>query len=251
MPNGHFAEVQAEEEAEILSPVDISRARTARAPPGLLSYLAALYETPILSREQERHLFRKYNYLKSKASRLRDSLNRERPSRSVMREIERLHRLAVESRNVILTANLRLAVSCAKRFSTSLNHLMELVSDNNMSLVASIEKFDFALNYKFSTYATWAIRQNSARDYNRERRRQDHYHGDKASDSKKKERTESMDVTDDHGEEPSCAAERREEEAWFAANLGGLLGILTARERFVIELRFGLYCDPLLLDEVG
>ena len=60
-----------------------------------------------------------------------------------------------------------------------------------------------------------------------------------------------MDVTDDHGEEPSCAAERREEEAWFAANLGGLLGILTARERFVIELRFGLYCDPLLLDEVG
>jgi len=50
-------------------------AARAKAPPGLIPYLASLYDVPLLSREQETHLFRKRNYLKYCASKIRESLD--------------------------------------------------------------------------------------------------------------------------------------------------------------------------------
>ena len=131
--------------------------------PGLPPYLASLYEMPLLTREQEAHLFRKYNYLKYKAAKLRDELDPAQPKSSLMDEIEALQQQTVATKNEIARANLRLVVSIAKRHVTPDQNFFELVSDGNMSLLRAVEKFDFARGNKFSTYASWAIMKNFAR----------------------------------------------------------------------------------------
>ena len=89
--------------------------KKSRLPSGLPPYLASLYEVPLLTRKQEAYLFRKMNYLKYKAGRLRAKLDPARPKRGLMDQIERLYDEAVSTKNQIIRANLRLVVSIAKR----------------------------------------------------------------------------------------------------------------------------------------
>ena len=78
-------------------------------------------------------------------------------------------------KNRIVRANLRLVVSIAKRHVTGPQTLFELISDGNISLMQAVEKFDFALGNRFSTYASWAIMRNYARSVPRERYLLDHF----------------------------------------------------------------------------
>ena len=137
--------------------------RHVRIPEGLPPYLARLYDVPLLTPEQELHLFRKLNYLKYKASVLRNSLNVDHPSSLAMRQVEQYYDEAVETKNEIVSANLRLVVSIAKRHIGAKNNLFELISDGNISLIRAVEKFDYTRGNRFSTYATWAIMRNFAR----------------------------------------------------------------------------------------
>jgi RNA polymerase primary sigma factor len=139
---------------------------------GLPPYLANLYaDTTLLDRQQESHLFRKMNYLKFRAVKLRAALDPLRPRASDLDEIERLQNEALAVKNEIVRANLRLVVSIAKKHVTRTNTLLELVSDGNMSLIQAVEKFDFARGFKFSTYASSAIFKNFARAIPDEQRR--------------------------------------------------------------------------------
>ena len=120
----------------------------------------ALYETPLLSKEQEQHLFRKMNFLKYKASRLRDKLV---PSRARVQDIDRIEALlddAAEIKRLLINCNMRLVVSIAKRHAGQTGNVFELVSDGNVSLIRAVEKFDYSRGNKFSTYASWAIMKN-------------------------------------------------------------------------------------------
>ena len=130
---------------------------------------------PLLTRKQEAHLFRKMNYLKHKAARLRAKLDPARPKRRLMDQIERLYDEAVSTKNEIIRANLRLVVSIAKRHVTPTQNFFELVSDGNMSLMRAVEKFDYGRGNKFSTYASWAIMKNFARTIPDEHRRRDRF----------------------------------------------------------------------------
>jgi RNA polymerase primary sigma factor len=145
------------------TPVPETPTRKMRGPSGLPPYLSALYEVPLLTREQEYHLFRKFNYLKHKAARLREGLDPAHARTSVMNEIEQLYEEAVKVKNEIVQANLRLVVSIAKRHVSASEDFFSLVSDGNMSLIRAAEKFDFSRGNKFSTYASWAIMKNYAR----------------------------------------------------------------------------------------
>jgi RNA polymerase primary sigma factor len=165
--------------AELLGPSPepaVSQApRRSRAPEGLPPYLASLYEFPLLSREQERRLFRKMNYLKYRAHRLREALDPGHCAAAQLDEIERLQAEALSVKNQILGANLRLVVSIAKKHAGPTNNLFELISDGNMSLIRAVEKFDASRGFKFSTYASWAIMKNFSRTIPEERYRRDRF----------------------------------------------------------------------------
>jgi DNA-directed RNA polymerase sigma subunit (sigma70/sigma32) len=137
--------------------------------------LAGLYKIPLLSAEQELHLFRKMNFLKYKASRLRSSLDLLRPKAPLMQQIERLHEQAIVAKNEIVSANLRLVVSIARRHIGPYSNFFDLISDGNLSLLRAVEKFDYARGNRFSTYATWVIARNFARTIPAEKRHQDRF----------------------------------------------------------------------------
>ena len=176
IPNPTFSRADAEQDD---SGPDAGRrvaAKKVRLPSGLPPYLASLYEVPLLTREQEAHLFRKFNYLEvSPPRKLREGLDPARAKSSVMDEIERLYDQAVATKNQIVRANLRLVVSIAKRHVGPADNFFELVSDGNMSLIRAAEKFDYARGNKFSTYASWAIMKNFARTIPDEHRRRDRF----------------------------------------------------------------------------
>jgi RNA polymerase primary sigma factor len=132
-------------------PVDEGVARASPRP-------ASRSGAPILSRDQEVYLFRKMNYLKSRASRLKEGLDPKRPNPADLDEIERLLSEARAVKHRIVEMNLRLVVSIAKTRVGSGYGLPECVSDGNLALLEAVDGFDFARGTKFSTYATSAIR---------------------------------------------------------------------------------------------
>jgi len=245
IPNEEFGRIirSQKREAVVLGepPADESPRKKSRLPSGLPPYLASLYEVPLLSREQEAHLFRKMNYLKYKACQLRENLDSARPKSSLMDQIERLYDEAVATKNQIIRSNLRLVVSIAKRHVGPTENFFELVSDGNMSLMRAVEKFDFARGNKFSTYASWAIMKNFARTIPDEHRHRDRFrtsHADMFS-SAEDERTDQF--------EQEAAQLQRE------IQVDRILGRLDEREQKIIVRRFGLKRgqEPLTLKEVG
>ena len=218
--------------ADILSampdPVDPKASRKARAPKGLPPYLASLYEVPLLAREQEMHLFRKMNFLKHQADKLRKALDPTKARSADLDKIEALQEEALAVKNQIIRANLRLVVSIAKRHVGPNNNFFELVSDGNMSLIRAVEKFDFSRGNKFSTYASWAIMKNFARTIPEENHRRDRF------------------VTGHEAMFESAADTRADEHEYESTlkrmqeTVKGMLGRLDDRERRIIISRYGL-----------
>ncbi len=239
----HESFAQPGVEKEILGPLPETGTgnKSARVPGGLPPYLASLYEVPLLNRDQEVHLFRKFNYLKYRAAKLREKLDTAHAKSSLMDEIERLYEEAVEVKNLIVQANLRLVVSIAKRHVSATEEFFGLVSDGNMSLIRAVEKFDFSRGNKFSTYASWAIMKNFARTIPDEFKQRDRFRT-----SQDEMFMATVDGRSDQYEQES-AQQLRE------TQIGRILSRLDEREQKIIISRFGLdhSQEPQTLKEVG
>ena len=240
MPNALFSRTSAERVVNQPYPetADIKRIRR---PAGLPAYLASLYEVPLLNREQEVWLFRKFNYLKHKASTLREQLDPERPSTRLMDQIDKLYEEIVALKNTLVRSNLRLVVSIAKKRVSLSDSFFDLVSDGNMSLIRAVEKFDYARGNKFSTYASWAIMKNYSRTIPDEHRYHDRF---RAADN----------------ELLQAATDRRSDESQLRLaegdrlhQVGKFLNRLDSREQTIIIRRYGLdhVHEPQTLKEVG
>ncbi|TFD85909.1 sigma-70 family RNA polymerase sigma factor [Cryobacterium serini] len=104
-----------------------------------------------LARRIEVGLFAEARLLQGDSAGTRDSVYE--------RELAWLTHDGRRAKNQFIEANLRLVVSIAKHYSGRGVPIMDLVQDGNMGLVRAVEKYDFMTGYKFSTYATWWIRQ--------------------------------------------------------------------------------------------
>lgn len=192
-----------------------------------LAMLAPLTEARLLTADEEQSLFRRMNYLKYRAARLRDQGKRRGASPELVERIEALLTAAVAIRNRIIAANLRLVVSVAKKFVDPTHTLADLISDGNLSLMRAVENFDFARGFRFSTYATWAMRYNFARKLAGDRNRQ-----------------KRVGLADDDLLEQVADRERPDELSdaelgRVKSTIGAALAQLDRRERTILKLRFG------------
>jgi len=222
-------------------PVRNEKQSSLKAPPGLPPYLAQLYAIPLLTREHEAYYFRKMNYLKFKAARLRNQLDVTRAKSRVMDEIEKCLDESLDVKNVLIRSNLRLVVSIAKKHVKPTVNFFEMVSDGNISLIRAIEKFDYSRGFKFSTYASWAIMKNYARSIPAETTQLDRY------------RTGSDEYFMASADQRSDQFEQEMTNHNQHEVIVKILNRLDERERNIIMYRFGLNPDtePQTLEQLG
>lgn len=151
------------------SPSTEPSAKGPKPPPDLPAYLRALYQAPLLNRQEEGDLFRRYNYLKHKADKLREKIDVNHIRTAHLKKIEAILLQANAVKNRIIRSNLRLVVSIAKKHLGGPQTLFELISDGNVTLMKAVERFDYSRGNRFSTYASWAIMRNYARSVPKER----------------------------------------------------------------------------------
>ncbi len=123
------------------------------------TYLREIGRAPLLSREQEVELAQALEAGQHAEARLRE----ESVPPEEFEELQERVARGRQARQRLIEANLRLVVSIAKRYTHRGVHLLDLVQEGNIGLMRVVEKFDWRKGHKFSTYATWWIRQSITR----------------------------------------------------------------------------------------
>ncbi|MFI0418203.1 RNA polymerase sigma factor [Spongiactinospora sp. 9N601] len=153
---------QGEDEVLILSdddddaPVAQVAAAGATADP-VKDYLKQIGKVPLLNAEQEVELAKRIEaglFAEEQLGTDGDNLPVD-----VRAELEWIAEDGRRAKNHLLEANLRLVVSLAKRYTGRGMLFLDLIQEGNLGLIRAVEKFDYTKGYKFSTYATWWIRQ--------------------------------------------------------------------------------------------
>jgi len=119
-------------------------------------YLKEIGKVALLTGRQEVILAKSIEQGEFAAADLADNPDHPRKERTRLRKIERDGRI---SKKKLVEANLRLVVSIAKRYVGRGMLFLDLIQEGNLGLIRAVEKFDYTKGYKFSTYATWWIRQ--------------------------------------------------------------------------------------------
>lgn len=149
-------EVEPEEEAQD----DVQQHESSTFDFSLHQYMKEVNSVPLLSHQQTIDLFRgieeKQRVMEDLDERSSDLPDQRRLKAAVEREIS-------EIKERLVTANLRLVVYLANRYQGRGVSIQDLVQEGNIGLIRAIDKFDYRLGYRFSTYATWWIRQGMLR----------------------------------------------------------------------------------------
>jgi RNA polymerase sigma factor (sigma-70 family) len=187
-------------------------------------HLKELKKRKLLTREQEVDLFRRYNFLKYRISELRETLRSSEPSARLIQQIKALQAQADRCRETMVSSNLGLVISIARKHLWGGSDFETLVADGNLSLMQAVEKFDYSRGNRFSTYASWAIMKNYAKNIPEERY---HLHTFYTGASELLEQLDARSVSG-----PGQVALKR--------SISKLLARLEDREKQVIASRFGL-----------
>jgi RNA polymerase primary sigma factor len=127
------------------------------------AYLVQLKRVALLSADQEVELAKRIEAGLYAAERLSTMSTPAEGDTALVRQLRRdlrwIMRDGERAKNHLLEANLRLVVSLAKRYTGRGMAFLDLIQDGNLGLIRAVEKFDYTKGYKFSTYATWWIRQ--------------------------------------------------------------------------------------------
>jgi RNA polymerase primary sigma factor len=140
---------QARKDAELTASADSVRA-----------YLKQIGKVALLNAEEEVELAKRIEAGLYAAERVRRSEDvTDKLSPQLRRDLRWIVRDGERAKNHLLEANLRLVVSLAKRYTGRGMAFLDLIQEGNLGLIRAVEKFDYTKGYKFSTYATWWIRQ--------------------------------------------------------------------------------------------
>ncbi|MCX4592183.1 RNA polymerase sigma factor [Streptomyces sp. NBC_01549] len=156
--------VEVETEAEVPEPVELPRGRgTDTGGPSsdlFRQYLREIGRIPLLTAVEEVELARRVEAGLFAEEKLR--LTPDLDSQLAL-DLDKLVVMGRMAKRRLIEANLRLVVSVAKRYVGRGLTMLDLVQEGNLGLIRAVEKFDYARGYKFSTYATWWIRQAMSR----------------------------------------------------------------------------------------
>jgi RNA polymerase primary sigma factor len=161
-PAAEGTEAKPENEGFVLSdddeddaPAQQVAAAGATADP-VKDYLKQIGKVPLLNAEQEVELAKRIEAGLFAEDKLASS---DKIAPKLRRELEIISEDGRRAKNHLLEANLRLVVSLAKRYTGRGMLFLDLIQEGNLGLIRAVEKFDYTKGYKFSTYATWWIRQ--------------------------------------------------------------------------------------------
>ncbi|MDT4971236.1 MAG: polymerase primary sigma factor [Pseudonocardiales bacterium] len=148
-----------EEESEALRQARKDAEMTASAD-SVRAYLKQIGKVALLNAEEEVDLAKRIEAGLYSAERLRQAdETSEKLAMQMKRDLRWIVRDGERAKNHLLEANLRLVVSLAKRYTGRGMAFLDLIQEGNLGLIRAVEKFDYTKGYKFSTYATWWIRQ--------------------------------------------------------------------------------------------
>nr|WP_231598930.1 RNA polymerase sigma factor [Corynebacterium occultum] len=146
---------QARKDAELTASADSVRA-----------YLKQIGKVALLNAEQEVSLAKRIEaglYATHRMEQMEEAFatgdKEAKLTPAVKRDLRAIARDGRKAKNHLLEANLRLVVSLAKRYTGRGMAFLDLIQEGNLGLIRAVEKFDYTKGYKFSTYATWWIRQ--------------------------------------------------------------------------------------------
>jgi len=122
-------------------------------------YLHEIGRIPLLTHTEEIELARRMEAGEEARQRLQADTANDRERRSLQRTVED----AEAAKQHLIEANLRLVVSVAKKYHNARMTMLDLIQEGNSGLIRATEKFDYRKGFKFSTYATWWIRQSMSR----------------------------------------------------------------------------------------
>ncbi|HSV13625.1 MAG TPA: sigma-70 family RNA polymerase sigma factor, partial [Tepidisphaeraceae bacterium] len=206
-----------------------------RIPRDLPAFLQDIFRQPLMPHEVETDAFRQMNYLNYRISRLQRSLDVETASAEQLTEIESLLAQSAALKNLIVQSNLRVAVHVARKHQRVDRPLMELVSDATIWLMRAADKFDFARaggggsGARFSTYASFALMKNFARDRVEQLTRRDSHL-----------LTGQEEIINTLGDRETDAAGERIDAANLQTDLLTVIQELPPRERELLTHHYGL-----------
>ena len=123
-------------------------------------YLKEIGKVPLLTAAQEVDLAMKIEAGLEAGKRLEDAFSSGTTlDRADKRRLSRIEQVGIDAKEQLVEANLRLVVSIAKRYVGRGMLFLDLIQEGNLGLIRAVEKFDYVKGFKFSTYATWWIRQ--------------------------------------------------------------------------------------------
>lgn len=232
IPNSTFRQLDAEKAWEDTLPdwPDVSEELaklTSSAHARMPAHLERLCSAPLLSPADERELFCRMNYLKYRANAVRSTLKETKPDAAKLREIEALLARATRVRNRIIHANVRLVMSIVKQFADDRNRFDDLLSEGISCLIKAVDKFDFDRGFRFSTYATRAVRREVFRLVQRQHRDRSRF----ATGAQELLAQQINRATMPEGVEMTW---QRVDES-----IGLMLQELDDREKFIVEARYG------------
>ena len=149
-------EVENEEEISV-EKIDLSVPEGTNIEDPVRMYLKEIGKVPLLSAEEEITLAKKMeagDAAQSQIDEMGDDLDEE-----TKKQLQELIDAGDYAKKKLAEANLRLVVSIAKRYVGRGMLFLDLIQEGNLGLIKAVEKFDYSKGYKFSTYATWWIRQ--------------------------------------------------------------------------------------------